>query len=187
MYTRFQRKVRTHSKRYILTSIRGFALHRNSTGRPFGVFPNDIHRRVELDIQAYCDGVKRRDLLLLTHARRHLIKVSYRFWHILSSQVIRMVFHDARTVFMSELKELAVRVARDHICREESPPRCPNTRQRLMKCWKRCEFGSMLDEELRHSWAVGQMWEYPPPNTWYSYEHQYRSDLASMPECNCIL
>lgn len=187
MDTDLKGKSPTYSKRIILNYATAFTLYRNSVGRLFGVFPKDVYRQVELDIEAYCDGVKRRDLPLLTHARRHLVKMSSRFWQILSSQVIRMVFHNPRCVFMSELKELTVRVARDYICREKSPPWYSNARLRLIKFGNRGEFETMLNEELRHSWAVGQMWEHPPPNTWYSYEQKYRSDLASMPECNCRL
>lgn len=44
----------------------------------------------------------------------------------------------------------------------------------------------MLKAELRHSWVVGHVWEYPPPNTWYSYEQKYRSDLASVPHYSYV-
>lgn len=141
------------------------------------------HRQIELDVEMYWYGLRRSDHALLTHARRHFVKYAHKHWSKVSTQVIRMLFHDPRFAFMGELKELAVRVARDQLCLERGHPHRLRDLMLTVCMWRQREFWSMLQEERKHSWAMGQLWAHPPPNTWFGYERQYRIDLAGMNGC----
>lgn len=140
-------------------------------------------RQIELDVEMYWYGLRRRDHALLTHARRHFVKHAYTYWSKVSIQVIRMLFHDPRFAFTGELKELVVRVARDHLCLERGHPYRLRDLMRKVCMWRQREFWSMLQDELKHSWTIGELWAHPPPNTWFAYEKQYRIDLAGMNGC----
>ena len=142
-----------------------------------------LHRQIELDIEMYWYGMKRRNHAILTHARRHFIKLAYKHWPRVASQVIMMLFHDPRFALMGDLKEFAVRVARDHLCLDRKHRKLRTTMLKSMYLWKGREFRSMLQEELEHSWISGKLWTHPPPNTWYNYEEKYRMDLAGMNRC----
>jgi hypothetical protein len=142
------------------------------------------HRRqVELDVEMYWYGLRRSDHALLTHARRHFVKHAYKHWSKVSKQVIRMLFHDPRFAFIGELKELAVRVARDQLCLKNGHPHRIRDLMSTVCMWTQREFWSMLQDELKHSWTIGQLWAHPPPNTWFGYERQYRIDLAGRNGC----
>ena len=142
-----------------------------------------LHRQIELDVEMYWYGLKRRNHAILTHARRHFVQHAYRYWSRVASQVVLMLFHDPRFALIGELKEFAVRVARDHLCLSGKRERLKRTIFHPSYLWKGREFRSMLQEELRHSWMIGKIWTHPPPNTWYSYEERYRKDLADMNSC----
>jgi hypothetical protein len=142
-----------------------------------------LHRQIELDVEMYWYGMKRGDHAILTHARRHFVKHAYMHWPRIASQIILMLFHDSRFALIGELKEFAVRVARDHLCLSRNHE---NLRIKMLKpiyLWKGRKFRSMLQEELKHSWIIGKLWAHPPPNTWYNYEESYRMDLAGMSSC----
>ena len=131
----------------------------------------------------YWYGLRRRDHALLTHARRHFVKHAYKYWSKVSMRVIQMLFHDPRFAFMGELKELVVRVARDHLCFEKGHHYCLRDLM-LTACMRRQrKFWSMLQDELKYSWAIGELWARPPPNNWFGYEKQCRIDLAGMNGC----
>jgi hypothetical protein len=145
----------------------------------------DAKRRIHLDLEMYWYGLQRRNVPLLRHARRHFIQHAYQSWPRVSAQVIRMLFHDPRFVLLGELKEYAVRVARDYICRRG---RC-SSRLTKMCCvriarWKQREFHLMLQEELAQTWVTGKYGAHRPSNTWHRYEERYRSDLAGIDTCN---
>lgn len=142
-----------------------------------------LHRQIELDVEMYWYGLKRGDHAILTHARRHFIKHAYKHWPRVASQVIMMVFHDSRFALMGELKEFAVRVARDHLCLSREHENVRIKMPKPVYLWKGRKFRSMLQEELKHSWIIGKLWMHPPPNTWYNYEDRYRMDLAGTNNC----
>ena len=142
-----------------------------------------LQRQIELDIEMYWYGLKRRNHAILTHARRHFVKHAHRHWPRVASQVILMLFHDPRFALLGELKEFAIRVARDHLCLGKKHHKFRTTMLKPIYLWKGREFRSMLQEELEYSWIIGKLWTHPPPNTWYSYEERYRMDLAGMNSC----
>lgn len=142
-------------------------------------------RRIHLDLEMYWYGLQRRNVLLLEHARRHFVQHAYQSWPRVSAQVIRMLFHDPRFVLLGELKEYAVRVARDCICRKG---RCSRRLTKMccdrISIWKHREFHLMLQEELAQSWVTGKYGAHRPSNTWHRYEERYRSDLAGIGTCD---
>jgi hypothetical protein len=132
----------------------------------------------------YWYGLQYRDVVILGHARRHFVQHAYKSWPLVSAQVIQILFRDPRFVLLGELKEYAVRVARDHICLRGRRHRLKKLYFDKFAMWKRHEFGSMLKEELEQTWVTGSFGAHRPSNTWHHYEERFRLDLSDIDNCN---
>lgn len=154
----------------------------------FGCYFTDIsidcpNRKIKLDIEMYWYGIRCRNEALLSHAKHHFVGDAYQYWPKVSSQVIKILFHDPRFIFLGELKELAVRVARDHSCLSRKSPKAIDAILTLTRKWTQREFQIMLQEEFGHTRMIRRAWAFPPPNTWIDYEEMYRRELAITQSC----
>ena len=152
-------------------------------------FTGDAKRQIQWDLEMYWYGLQCKNVAILGHARRHFVQHAHKSWPLVSAQVIQTLFLDPRFVLLGELKEYAVRVARDHICL-----RGRGRHHRLKRLcfdtfgmWKQREFRSMLKEELEQSWVTGSFGRHRPSNMWYHYEERFRLDLADIDNCNDIV
>lgn len=143
-------------------------------------------RRIKLDLQMYWYGLRCRNRVLVAHARHHFVQHAHKDWPRVASLVIEMLFRDRQFRFLGELKELAVRVARDHACLDKYLPQASKATliSKKIRRRKQREFQFMLEEELGHAWVRGRMWACPPPNTWIHYEELYRAELARIHKCD---
>lgn len=141
-------------------------------------------RQIEVDLEVYWLGIRYGNYVLAAHARHHFVQHAHQGWPRVSSLVIRRLFRDPRFVLFGELKELAVRAARDHACRERRFPKGIKTMVLSARKVRQRGFQDMLQEELRHSWVVGNRWEHPPPNTWIDHEELYRKELDRVKGCD---
>ena len=139
-----------------------------------------IDLRVAEDLATYHHGVKRGSSQIADDAKRSLLRKLQRHWPDLGPALVREVFNNPKFVFYGELKQLTVKVARDHVLSTSCHLMQGLHRQSLKSKPKgEAEFYAMLKDEFNfYSFATGSMVCMSPPNTWHSLESSYQTLLS---------
>lgn len=149
--------------------------------------------RMELDMDMYCVGVGLSEEKLVSHARRHLIKVLHENWPKLHRRAVRTVFSCAPYYLMGELKQLIIKVARDRLAWSQNRPveylqwlgflvqrKSPQKLRQLQSRGHREYYDMLQDELASHHWLIRGGCKDTSLNTWCEHERKFEKDILSL-------